>query len=340
MAQNDYPQLLKRILSGRPLSFEEAHEAFSRIMEGTWSESRIAGLLVALAAKGETVDEICGAAQAMREHVLRIDNGGAQLMDTCGTGGTGISTFNISTAASFVLAGAGVTVAKHGNRTHTRASGSANVLGALGVNIEATPETVATCLRQANVGFCFAVLCHPAMKYAVPVRKELGVRTMFNVLGPLTNPAGAQTQLMGVFDADLTDILASVLGRLGAQRAMVVHAEDGLDEISTTSPTKISELVNREVNTYKVQPEDFDLPRARMEDLLIDSPEASAAAIREVLSGQSGPRRDIVTLNAAAGLYLAGKAPSIRDGLGLARNSIDSGAAGKALDKLVAASQS
>jgi anthranilate phosphoribosyltransferase len=339
MAQLDYPQVLKKVISGDSLTFEQAHEAFSQIMQGAWSESRIAGMLVALAAKGETVDEICGAAQAMREHVLRIDNGGADLMDTCGTGGTGISTFNISTAASFVLAGAGVRVAKHGNRTHTRASGSANVLAALGVNIEASPETVSRCLAKAKVGFCFAVLCHPAMKYAVPVRKQLGVRTLFNLLGPLTNPAGASRQLMGVFDANLTETLASVLGRLGARRAMVVHADDGLDEISTTGPTLVSELAGGEVNTYRVSPEDFSLERANIEDLLINSPEQSAQTIRDVLEGKQGPCRDIVLLNAAAGLYLAEKAPSIAEGIEPASQSIDSRAALGALEELISTSK-
>jgi anthranilate phosphoribosyltransferase len=266
---------------------------------------------------------------------VRIDNGGVDLMDTCGTGGTGISTFNISTTTAFVLAGAGVTIAKHGNRTNTRASGSANVLLALGVNLDATPETVAKCLSEARVGFCFAVLCHPAMKYAMPVRKDLGVRTIFNLLGPLTNPAGAGRQLMGVFDVNLTDTLASVLGRLGAGRALVVHADDGLDEISTCSETAISELRDGQVNSYRVKPEDFGLARGQMEDLLIDSPEASAQALREVLGGAGGPRRDVVLLNAAAGLYLAGKAESIQAGMAPAAESIDSGAAADAMETLV-----
>jgi anthranilate phosphoribosyltransferase len=335
MSEYAYPELLKRVLAREDLTLEQTHWAFGQLMDGKFTEAQTAGLLAALAAKGETVPEISGAARAMREHVVRIDAGDVDVIDTCGTGGTGISTFNISTAVSFVLAGAGVTVAKHGNRTSTRASGSANVLSALGVNIEAGPETVSRCLREAKVGFCFAVLCHPAMRYAVPVRKQLAVRTVFNLLGPLTNPAGARRQLMGVFDPSLTETIASVLGRLGATHAMVVHADDGLDEISIAAETRISELANREVNTYKVGPEEFGLPRGKLEDLLIDSAEASAGRIREVLDGQSGPSRDVVLLNAAAGLYLTDKAGTIQAGVQQAAESIDSGAAGSALNKLI-----
>ena len=335
MASTRYPDLLRELIAGRSISFEQAHWAFGQIMDGAWSEAQVAGLLTALAAKGESVDEISGAARAMREHVVRIDNGGVEVMDTCGTGGTGISTFNISTAAAMVLAGSGVSVAKHGNRTSTRASGSANVLAALGVNIEAAPAVVATCLREARVGFCFAVLCHPAMKYAVPVRKQLAVRTIFNILGPLTNPAGAGLQLMGIFDARLTETIATVLGRLGARRAMVVHADDGLDEVSTTAPTQISEMVDGQVTTRRVEPGSFGLPTAKLDDLLVDSAEASAAVVREVLTGKPGPARDIVVLNAAAGLALAGKAADIRAGIPLACASIDSGAARSALETLV-----
>ncbi|MFW5841175.1 MAG: anthranilate phosphoribosyltransferase, partial [Planctomycetota bacterium] len=222
----------------------------------------------------------------------------------------------------------------------TRVSGSANVLAALEVNIEASPEVVSRCLKEARVGFCFAVLCHPAMRFAVPVRKQLAVRTVFNLLGPLTNPAGAKCQLMGIFRKDLTETIASVLGRLGGSRALVVHAEDGLDEISIASETRISELENLEVNTYVVAPEDFGVQRGKLEDLLIDSAEASARRIREVLSGQAGPSRDVVLLNAAAGLYLTDRVKSIADGVAVAAESIDSGAATSALEHLVAISNS
>lgn len=340
MAEQSYNELLTAVMRSSDLSREQAHWAFGQIMDGQWSEAQIGGLLTALAAKGESVDEITGAAMAMREHVARIDTGGAETIDTCGTGGTGLSTFNVSTAAALVCAGAGVKVAKHGNRTNTRASGSANVLDALGVNLDADPACVGRCLAEANVCFCFAIKCHPAMKYAAPVRKQLGVRTIFNVLGPLTNPAGADRQLMGVFDAALTKPIAAVLGALGARRAMVVHADDGLDEISTTADTQVSEWKDGAVATSKVSPEDFSIPRAKMDDLLVESAEQSAQIVGEVLDGAKGPARDIVLLNAAAALAVADKAPSIAEALPLAAKSIDNGAAKVALEKLVFVSNS
>lgn len=340
MAEIAYPQMLKTVIAGQSLTREQTYAAFGQLMDGQFSEAQVAGLLVALAAKGETADEIAGAAQAMRDHALKIDTGGADVVDTCGTGGTGLNTFNISTAAAMVLAGAGVKVAKHGNRTNTRVSGSADVLAAMGVNLDATPDVVAKCLADANVCFCFAVKCHPAMKYAVPVRKSLAVRTIFNVLGPLTNPAGAKRQVMGVFDGGITELIAEVLAKLGAVRAMVVHADDGLDEFSTTSKTKVSELIDGKVATRMVSPEDFSLPRAKMDDLLVGSADESAEVIRNVIAGEAGPARDIVLLNTAAALTVAGKADSIGAGIDAARESIDSGAAGKALENLIAISNS
>jgi len=335
MTETSYSDLLRTAMAGDDLTADQTHWAFGQIMDGRWSEAQTAGLLVALAAKGESVDELTGAARAMREHVIRIDTGGLEVMDTCGTGGTGLVTFNISTAAALVLAGAGVNVAKHGNRTHTRVSGSADVLEQLGVNLDADPATVSKCLKQAGVCFCFAVRCHPAMKYAAPVRKALAVQTIFNVLGPLTNPAGARRQVIGVFDGELTETIASVLGALGAERAMVVHAEDGLDELSTISPTKVSELIDGAVTTRTVQPEDFGLARARMEDIAVTSVSESAEIIRAVLSGGSGPARDIVLLNAAAALVVAGKADDVPAGLAAAAEAIDSGAAAASLERLV-----
>jgi len=330
-----YSEVLRTVMAGDSLSREATRAAFGRIMDGQWSESQIAGLLVALAVKGETVDEIAGAAQAMRDHVVPIDTGPHRVIDTCGTGGTALSTFNISTAAAIVAAGAGVKVAKHGNVTHTRASGSANVLTALGVNIDADPATESRCLAEAGVCFCYAIRHHPAMKYAAPVRKALGVRTLFNVLGPLTNPAGARRQVMGIFDGELTETIASALGALGAERAMVVHADDGLDEVATTADTKISEWRDGRTETRTVGPEEFGLPRARIEDLLVDSPEASAATVLEVLAGRKGPARDVVILNAAAALAVAERSESIADALPIAEEAIDSGAANAALAKLV-----
>ncbi|MDP7290431.1 MAG: anthranilate phosphoribosyltransferase [Phycisphaerae bacterium] len=332
-----YSELLSRVVAGSDLSREQAYWAFMQIMGGQWTPAQIAAVLTALAAKGETVDEITAAAQAMRDHAVKIDTAGLDVIDTCGTGGTGLKTFNISTTAALVRAGAGAKVAKHGNRTNTRSSGSADVLEALGVNLDAGETAVAESLKQAGVCFCYARLCHPAMKHAGPIRRELGVRTIFNVLGPLTNPAGAKRQLMGVFSDALTEPIANVLANLGAERVMVVHAADGLDEISTTSETRISQFDGEKVTTKTITPEEFGVARANMDDLLIDSPEASADVIRTILGGQSGPARDIVLLNAAAGLFVAGKADDMQAGLAMAAESIDSGAAAGALEKLIAA---
>ena len=328
-------EVLRTIMAGGSLDRAETHAVFGQIMDGQWSEPQTAALLIALADKGETVEEIAGAAQAMRDHVVPIDTDGADVIDTCGTGGTGLSTFNVSTAGAIVAAGAGAKVAKHGNVTHTRVSGSANVLRALGVNLDAPPAVLSRCLAEAGVCFCYAIKHHPAMKYAAPVRKALGVRTIFNLLGPLTNPAGARRQVMGVFDAAWTETIARVLGMLGAERAFVVHADDGLDELATTSQTTVCEWRDGQVTTQTVRPEDFGLARAKIEDLLVDSPDASAAIILEVLAGRKGPARDIVVLNAAAALAVAGLAETIQDALPKARESIDSGAANAALAKLV-----
>jgi anthranilate phosphoribosyltransferase len=330
-----YSELLSKTIAGYDLSREQAYGAFTQIMAGQWTAAQIAAILAALASKGETVDEITAAAQAMRDHAVKIDTAGLDVIDTCGTGGTGLRTFNVSTTAALVLAGAGAKVAKHGNRTNTRSSGSADVLESLGVNLDASQTAVAECLKQAGVCFCYARLCHPAMKHAGPVRRELGVRTIFNVLGPLTNPAGAKRQLMGVFSDVLTEPIANVLANLGSERVMVVHAADGLDEISITSETQVSQLDNGKVTTTAIKPEDFGIARASMDDLLVDSPEASAEVIRSVLEGQSGPARDIVLLNAAAGLFVAGKTDDMQAGMEAAKTSIDSGAAAEALEKLI-----
>lgn len=333
-------EILRSLIAGNDLSMEEAHGLFNDIMDGQLTEPQIAAVLTALAAKGESIEEIAGAAMAMRAHSRKIDAGGREVIDTCGTGGTGLNTLNVSTAAALVAAGAGACVAKHGNRTNTRPSGSADVLAALGLNIEADEDAVARCLAEANVCFCFAIRHHPAMRYAAPVRKSLAVRTVFNVLGPLTNPAGAKRQLMGVFDDKLVGTIAAVLARLGSTRAIVVHAEDGLDEISTTSATHIGELCDGKVTSRRVQPEDFGFRRARLEELAVRSPEDSAERIRAVLAGKQGPDRDIVLLNAAAALVVAGAVDDIAAGLAPAEEAISSGAAGAALDKLVEISNS
>ena len=327
--------MLRDVLDGRDLTHDEAHETFGQIMDGLWTEAQIAGLLVALSSKGETAEEIAGAAAAMRDHAVPVETGGARVVDIVGTGGTGLRTFNISTTTSLVVAGAGLKVAKHGNRTNLRASGSADVLAALGVNLDATPECQAKCLAEAGVCFCFAIRHHPAMKYAAPVRKQLGVRTIFNVLGPLTNPAGVKRFLMGVYREELTETMASALGALRSDRAMVVHAADGLDEFSTTCETKVSEWRDGKVTTRRVRPEEFGFERAKLDDLIIDSPDQSAAVLKRVLSGEKGPARDIVLLNAAAALTIGEVAPDIGAGLPLAEKSIDSGAAKAALERLI-----
>ena len=331
----DIPSILQRLAEGNDLSVDQTSDLILSIMSGELDQAQTAAIFMGLRCKGETADEIVGAARAMREKAVRISSRHTVIADTCGTGGTGLSTLNISTAAALVAAGAGVAVAKHGNRTHTRTSGSADVLAALGVNLDASPEIEARCLAGANVCFCFAVRHHPAMKYAAPVRKALGVRTIFNVLGPLTNPAGARRQLMGVFDARWVETIARALSAMGAEHAMVVHAEDGLDEISTTAPTVIAEAVGGRVTTRTVQPEDFGLPRAKLGDFAVDSPEDSARRIRDVLAGKKGPDRDIVVLNAAAALAVAGQAGDIAAAIPLAERSIDSGAAAAALEKLI-----
>jgi anthranilate phosphoribosyltransferase len=335
MQDMTFASLLRAVIAGRDLSRDQAHWAFGQVMDGLWAESQIGALLAALAAKGETSEEIAGAAQAMRERSVKIDSGGADVLDTCGTGGTGVSTFNVSTASALVCAGAGVKVAKHGNRTATRASGSADVLGELGVNLDADPACAARCLREANVCFCFAIRCHPAMKHAAPVRKSLGVRTIFNLLGPLTNPASARRQLMGVFDAALTEPIAHVLGSLGSLWAMVVHSEDGLDELSIAAPTRVSEWNGSAVVTRTITPGDAGIKTGDLSSVLVKSPRESADVIRSVLAGGAGAARDMVVLNSAAALVVAGKARDVRQGAVAAQESIDSGAAKAALAKLV-----
>jgi anthranilate phosphoribosyltransferase len=264
----------------------------------------------------------------------RIDTGDLTVVDTCGTGGTGKKTFNVSTCAALVAAGAGAYVAKHGNRGATSKCGSSDVLEALGVNVHASPAVVARCVREAHMGFLFAPALHGAMKYAVPVRKEIGIRTVFNVLGPLTNPAGARRQVMGVYAADLVRPIAEVLLRLGAEHALVVHASDGLDEITLSGFTQVCEVRGGAITSYELSPEVLGLPVVRLEEIRADSAAESAAAIRSVLSGQPGPRREIVLANAAAAIYVSGVARDIHDGLARARASLDSGAVAKVLEAL------
>jgi len=327
---------LKRLMQSESLSEADMAATIGALMDGEVSEVQIAGLLVALRLKGETIDEITGAARAMRERMTRIEVVHRPLIDTCGTGGDGAGTFNISTAVAFVVAEAGVAVAKHGNRAVSSRSGSADVLRELGVEIGADAKTVARCIDEVGLGFLFAPSCHPAMKYAAPVRKALGVRTIFNVLGPLTNPAAAPMQLMGVFDADLIEPLAQVLGRLGCQRAWVVHGDDGLDEITLCDTTRVAEWTGSDVVLHTIAPEDLGFTRGVAEDLRGGSPSDNASMMRQLLDGNSdGPLRDVVALNTAAALLIAGSVENLRAGVTMALEVLASGSCAKRLQRLV-----
>ncbi len=326
--------ILEQLVAGCDLSRADSRRAFEFIMTGQVPESMIGAFLAALATKGETVDEIVGAAQAMREVCTPV-RCNRDCIDTCGTGGDGISTFNVSTTAALIAAAAGAVVAKHGNRTNTRVCGSAEVMAALGVNIEADVPTVERCLDRVGIGFLYARKLHPAMKYAAPVRLAMGIRTVFNVLGPLTNPAGARRQVMGVPRPDQTESLARVLGELGAVHAWVVHGLDGLCDMTITGETQVSEWKNGAVRTFRVRPENVGLAQAARSMLLVDSPAASAEAVRAILNGESGPRRDHAALNAAAALVVAGVASDLSDGVDRARAALDSGAAAATLDRLI-----
>lgn len=320
-------EALLKLLRHESLEAEEASDVMRTIMQGEATPAQIACLLTALRMKGESVEEIAGFARVMRELAVRITPRCAALVDTCGTGGDTLKTFNISTAAAFVVAGSGVAVAKHGNRSVTSKSGSADVLEELGVNLAAPPELVTACIEHLGVGFLFAQHFHPAMKYAGPVRREIGIRTVFNVLGPLTNPAGAPCQLLGVYAPELTEIIARVLQQLGSTSAFVVHGLLGLDEWSTAGITRVSELRDGQVTTTSYTAADLGLPEADPAELAGGSPADNAALIYRIFRGEAGPRRDIVLVNAAAALLAAGHAADMRDGIAQAAISIDSGAA-------------
>ncbi|MGI5816847.1 MAG: anthranilate phosphoribosyltransferase [Armatimonadota bacterium] len=327
-------ETLEKVVAGQPVDRIEAQRAMSSIMGGECTPAQIGAFLVALRMRGETVDQISGFAEAMRNACVRIRTKHPNVVDTCGTGGDALETFNISTAAALVTAAAGVPVAKHGNRSVSSKCGSADVLGELGVRIDLEPFEVETCLDELNIGFLFAPSHHPAMKYAIGPRRELGMRTVFNVLGPLTNPAGARRQLLGVFDPALTHVLAGTLAELGSERALVVHGLDGLDELSTTGPTRVTELRDGETRTYEVTPEQFGLPRAHPRDLEGGEPARSAEVLLRAISGELSPARDIVALNAGGAIYVAGKAASIAEGIEMAQAAIDSGEAMDTLDAL------
>ena len=328
-------EAIKDLIAGTDLGRARTRAAMDQIMSGQATDAQIGAFLVALRIKGETVDEIAGCAEVMREKATPIATTRPDLIDTCGTGGDDSGTFNISTAVAFVACGAGLAVAKHGNRSISSHCGSADVLAALGVNVEASPEKVGECIDEVGIGFLFAVALHGAMKHAIGPRRELATRTVFNVLGPLTNPAGAKRQLIGVYDGALTEALAGVLGQLGSERALVVHGSDGLDEITLTGPTQVSELRDGRVSTRQIDPRDFGLQLAPAEALQGGDAAYNARILREVLDGREGPRRDVVLINAAAAIAVGGQAEDTTAGLELARASIDSGRARQALDRLV-----
>lgn len=319
----------------RDLSEDESAAVMKAIMTGDASPAQIGAFLAALRIKGETVDEVTGMARVMREQALRVETQGV-VVDTCGTGGDARGTFNVSTTAAFVVAGAGPKVAKHGNRAMSSGCGSADVLEALGARIDLNPDEVGQCLRETGIGFMFAQVFHPAMKYVAPARREIGIRTVFNILGPLTNPAGARCQLLGVARAELAPMIAAVLSRLGAHHALVVHGDGGLDEISLTGESHVHEVKDGETREYYVSPEELGLSKAPLEAVKGGTPEENAAKLRSVLAGEKGPLRDIVTLNSAAALVAADMAADLKDGVRRAAESIDSGAAKERLEAFVA----
>ncbi|MGH6900092.1 MAG: anthranilate phosphoribosyltransferase [Geminicoccaceae bacterium] len=327
--------LLGRVASGAPLTRSEARDAFEIMMSGDATPAQVGGFLMGLRVRGETVDELAGGAQALRERMLRV-NAPDDAIDTCGTGGDASGTFNVSTAAAIVVAACGVPVAKHGNRALSSRAGSADILMALGVNIDADLALVERSIRGAGIGFMMAPRHHGAMRHVAGARVELGTRTIFNLLGPLANPAGARRQLMGVFAGEWVEPIAHVLAQLGTERAWVVHGADGLDELSTTGPSQVAELCDGTVRTFEVTPEDGGLPRARVGDLKGGDATTNADALRALLDGLRGPYRDIVLLNGAAALIVAGRADDLAAGVARAAEAIDSGAAKAVLGALVA----
>ncbi|MEK6759162.1 MAG: anthranilate phosphoribosyltransferase [Deltaproteobacteria bacterium] len=327
-------EAIGRIVKGEDLTEAEMISVMNEVMTGGASQAQTAAFLTALRMKGETVAEITGAARVMREKATKVSAFAENVVDTCGTGGDDSMTFNISTASAFVASGAGLTVAKHGNRSISSRSGSADVLKALGVNIEAEVERVEECLKDAGIGFLFAPLLHGAMKHAAPVRRDIGIRTVFNILGPLTNPAGAKRQIIGVYDPALTDIMAQVLANLGSIHAFVVRGEDGLDEITLTTETKVTELKDGLIRSYHIKPEDYGFARCAPEALRGGDPDLNADIITGVLSGKKGPARDVVILNSAAAIVAGAAAGSIEEGIALAHGSIDSGAAASKLEQI------
>lgn len=332
-------QIMDRVINNEHLSEEEMMVVMEALMTGNLSEAIGGAFLTALRMKGETINEITGGAKVMRGKAQAVELADLYTIDTCGTGGDQTGTFNISTATSFICAAAGIHTAKHGNRSVSSKSGSADVLEALGVNIELTPKQVERCIKDHHMGFFFAPVFHPAMKHAAPIRKALGYPTIFNMLGPLTNPAQVDAQIIGVYDKTLAPIFAKVLKNLGTKHALIVYGLDGLDELTTTTSTEIVELKNGAINTYHVGPEDFGLTLSKAEDLLGGDAKENAQIIRDIFSGEPGPKRDIVLLNSGAALYLGRKATSIKEGVTLAGQLIDSGAVKARMDAYIAFTQ-
>jgi anthranilate phosphoribosyltransferase len=335
---------IQAVVDGRALTTDEATSTMDAIMTGRTTDAQIGALVTALRMRGETVEEIAGFARAMRQHALKVDvkSDGRPLVDTCGTGGDASGTFNISTTAAFVIAGAGIRVAKHGNRAVTSKCGSADLLEGLGVKIELTPDQVAECVEKVGIGFMFAPAFHPAMRFVGPARREIGIRTIFNVLGPLTNPAGTRHQLVGVGHPSIAGKLASVLGLLGSEHAVLVHAEEGLDELGISGPSAVTEFDARTgaTTTYKIDPREYGLTVANVEELRGGGVEENIKITRGILAGKNGPRRSVTLLNAGAGIYAANAAESFGEGIEIAKAAIDSGKALAALDGLVELTQS
>ncbi|MFV2031573.1 MAG: anthranilate phosphoribosyltransferase [Gammaproteobacteria bacterium] len=336
----DIQTAIKTVIARQDLGTEDMTAVMHQIMTGECTEAQIGGFLVGLCMKGESVDEISAAATVMRELSTRVEVDARHLVDTCGTGGDASGSFNISTASALVAAAAGARVAKHGNRSVSSKSGSADVLEAAGVNLDITPEQVGACIEQVGVGFMFAQKHHSAMRHAIGPRREMAVRTIFNVLGPLTNPAGAPNQVIGVFDGELVEPLAHVLRQLGSRHVMVVHAEDGMDEISISAKTRVAELKHSEVSVYSLSPTDFGMEMADLSTLKVDSVEQSLAMIRSVLDNTPGPAHDIVCLNAGAAIYVSGLAETLSTGVEKAQLAIADGKTTEILAQLVAKSNS
>jgi anthranilate phosphoribosyltransferase len=328
-------EAIAKIVVGENLGMAEAEEVMGEIMHGQATPAQIGAFLTALRMKGETASEIAGCAYAMRESAIQVKPKRKDLVDSCGTGGDNTGTFNISTTVAFVAAGSGLAVAKHGNRSVSSHCGSADLIEALGVNINLTAEQIAQCIDEVGIGFLFAPNLHPAMKYATPPRREIGLRTIFNLLGPLTNPAWAKRQLLGVYQPELTETLAEVLKSLGSEHAFVVHGAGGLDELSTTGVNKVSELHNGQIKTYHLDPQEIGLPRTELKELLGGTVEENVKITKDLLQGKRGPKRDIVLLNAAAIILCGGKATNLKEGLALAAEIIDSGKAFKKLEDLI-----